>query len=333
MNKFPSIRLRRLRQSAALRSLTGTTFPPPSRFVWPIFLIEGQNSVEPIPSLPGQSYYTVDCIIPAVEEVLGLGVNSFLLFSMVSKEEKKNSGSYAHSENGLVQRALKVLRKEFPEISLFADTGLSGYTDHGHAGIINTNGVVDNDLTLEALGRIALSQAAAGATCVAPSGMIDGQVGFIRSLLDESGFEDVLIMSYAVKFHSHLYGAFPYAVETPRENDPRTQTYLAPPSDTRQATREALLDQEEGADIIMVKPAQFYLDIINNIRSSVLLPIAGYNVSGEYAMLHAAAKAGYHDLYTLAHESLLSIHRAGADIIISYWANQLDKISLKGEIQ
>lgn len=329
MPDFPIVRMRRFRQTAALRSLTGTNFPRPARFAWPIFLIEGENKILPIQSLPGQYYYTVDRTASAIRDVFESGVRTFLIFGMVDKDKKDDKGTYSFNDDGLVQESLRFLCNEFPDATLIADTGLSGYTNHGHAGILNDHGEVDNDLTLDVLSQVALSQADAGATCVAPSGMMDGQVKHLRAALDESGFKNVLIMSYASKFHSQLYGAFPYAVEAPREADPRTQTYLVPPHDLNQALREAILDAEEGADILLVKPALFYLDAIQTIRASINIPLAAYNVSGEYAMIHAAAKTGYYDLYKLAYESLLSIHRAGADIIISYWANQLNHI-LKG---
>jgi len=331
MAEYPKVRMRRIRQTAALRSLYGLDFPRPSRLIWPVFVVEGEKVMEPIKSLPGQYYYSTDRLIHAVEAVHSTGVVSVLVFGLVEQNRLNSNGEYSYCPDGPAQRALSLLRKEFPKLALFADTGLSGYTNHGHAGIINDKGVIDNDATLEVLKRIALSQVAAGATGVAPSGMIDGQVAFLRAALDEANFHDALILSYSTKFHSCLYDPFPYAVRTPRKFDPRVRTYLAPPNDTTQAVREAMIDEAEGADMVMVKPALFYLDIIASVRSKVSIPLVAYNVSGEYAMIQAAAKAGMGALYQLAGESIMSIYRAGADSIITYWANQYTEIKKEVE--
>ncbi|MEW8051854.1 MAG: porphobilinogen synthase, partial [Candidatus Thiodiazotropha sp.] len=306
--------------------ISGTEFPDPERLAWPIFIVEGSGVEKPIPSLPGQYYYSIDRLPFAVEPVAKKGVRTFLLFGMIDRSRKSGEGEPAWAPSGVVQRGLSVLKEEFGDLTLVADTGLSGYTDHGQAGIVDEHGRIDNDRTLEALAKIAVSQADAGAICVAPSGMMDGQVQHIRSALDAAGRQDVLIMSYSTKFHSDLYDPSPYAVQAPRRENPLTKTYLLPPADSIQAVREARLDESEGADLVMVKPAIFYLDIIAKTRAAVDIPVVAYSVSGEYAMIHASADQHFASLYALAKESLLAIRRAGADLIITYWANQYDKL-------
>lgn len=331
METFPSLRLKRIRQTKELRNLSGIQFPPPSRFVWPIFIKDGSGIVEPITSLPGQSYVSVDKLPEIIEPVINSGVKSLLLFGVVSEKDKTPTGEYAYKSDGPVQQALTFLRNRYVDLSLFADTGLSGYTTHGHAGVEGQDGYIDNDTSLEILQKIALTQSDAGATCVAPSGMMDGQVAAIRQTLDQNGHKNVLIMSYSTKFHSNLYSTFPYAISHPRQSDLRTQTYLANPYDPNQAIREATIDEQEAADILMVKPALFYLDIIQRIRSEVSVPLAAYSVSGEYSMIKAAAQGRMANEYKLAKELLLAISRAGADIIISYWANAYEQL-MKVEI-
>lgn len=329
MAQFPEVRLRRYRLDQGIRRMLGMEFPTPNKFIWPLFIVEGQNVINPIKTLPGQYFCSIDMVTSALEPVIKSGIGAVLLFGFVENNLKTDDGAYAFNENGLVQQAIREIKRHFPEFPIFTDTGVSGYTTHGHNGMSDENGQIDNDATLQLLTKVAISQAEAGASCVAPSGMMDGQIQALRTELDKSGFYQVLIMSYAVKFASNCYDTFPYAVQTPRKHDQRVKTYLAPPNDIQQALREAGLDELEGADFVMVKPAIFYLDVIHQIKNKANVPVVAYNVSGEYSMIHAMAKQNWSDLYPLAGESLLAIHRAGADLIISYWANQYDKIFME----
>ena len=323
--RYPQLRMRRLRQNAATRNLTGSALPPLQKMLWPVFVIEGTARKEPIDSLPGQYLSALDPLLKALETVGASGVHGILLFGHIDSARKDIRGAYAYCEDGLVQRAVRKIRDTFPRMLVFTDVCLCGYTDHGHCGPVDATGIVNNDETNLLLAQTAVSHAAAGAHGVAPSAMMDGQVTAIRQALAENGLDDTILMSYSTKFASAMYGPFRDAAGSAPSHGDRT-AYQAPYTDARQAIRESLLDEAEGADILMVKPALFYLDIINRIRNESHLPLAAYNVSGEYAMIHAAARNGWGDLHAMAREALTSIGRAGADIIITYWANQYSEI-------
>ncbi|MGC9141638.1 MAG: porphobilinogen synthase [Caldimicrobium sp.] len=319
---FPQYRARRLRRNEAVRSLVRETRLSVDDFIYPLFIIEGKGIKEEIRSMPGIYRFSIDRVFSEVKEALDLGIKAFLLFGIPGKKDEVGSSAYA--KEGIIQRAVKALKDKFPEAVIITDVCMCEYTSHGHCGIIK-NGEVDNDLTLEQLARIAVSHAKAGADWVAPSDMMDGRVSRIREALDEAGFPQVAIMSYAVKYCSSFYGPFREAAESaPQFGDRRS--YQMDPANAREAMREALMDVEEGADIIMVKPAMPYLDIIKMLRENLYHPIAAYQVSGEYAMIKAAAKLGFLDEEKVMIESLISIKRAGADLIITYFAKRMAEI-------
>jgi porphobilinogen synthase len=317
---------RRLRRNSVLRALVRENSISVEDFIYPIFVIEGINKKEPIPSMEGQFYYTVDRLNEEIKELVTLGINSVILFGL--PDEKDELGSEAYADNGVIQRAIRKIKEEFEEILVVTDVCLCEYTSHGHCGVLEKE-IVNNDKTLELLGKIALSHAKAGADIIAPSDMMDGRVGYIRSILDEQGFEDIAIMSYSVKFSSAFYGPFKEAAKsTPKSGD--RKSYQMDFCNGREAIKEATWDVEEGADIIMVKPAMSYLDIVYSLKEKFNLPIAVYNVSGEYAMVKAAAKAGLIDEEKMIMETLYSMKRAGADIIITYFAKDAARI-IRGE--
>jgi porphobilinogen synthase len=319
---FPETRPRRLRRTPALRRLVRETTLAADNFIYPLFVCPGKGIKREIPSLPGQFHFSVDELAREVTEIAGLGIPGVILFGL--PEKKDEVGSEAWHPEGVVQRALRAIRKAVPELALAVDTCFCEYTTHGHCGVI-VDGAVDNDATLENLGRAALSYARAGADLVAPSGMMDGFVGFLRDSLDEDGFEQVGLLAYAAKYASGYYGPFRDAVDsTPAFGD--RSGYQMDPANVREAIREVNLDIEEGADIVMVKPALAYLDVIAEVRNDCDLPIAAYNVSGEYAMLKAAAEKGWIDYDRVMLETLLSIRRAGADIILSYHAKEAARL-------
>ncbi len=324
MSNFPQMRLRRLRRTKAIRDMVGLAMPGPEKFVWPVFVVDGQNKNIPIATMPGQSRLSIDCLSTALEPVVKSGVGGVLVFGVLD-DGKMASGDYAFDDNGLVQTAVRRIRERYPELLIMTDVCLCAYTDHGHCGKLDASGDVDNDATLDILGKVAVSHAKAGADCVAPSAMMDGQVENIRDALAAAGMQDVILMSYSTKFCSAFYGPFRDAASSSPAAGGR-QTYQAPFNDPRQALRESFLDIDEGADILMVKPSLIYLDIICQLRSETDLPIAAYNVSGEYAMLHAYAEKGGGELRDLVRESVMALTRAGADIIITYWANQYNEI-------
>ncbi|MFN3406306.1 MAG: porphobilinogen synthase [Caldimicrobium sp.] len=316
---YPEYRGRRLRKNEITRALVRETKLSLEDFIYPLFILEGKGIKEEIKSMPGIYRFSIDKVLDEIREAFDLGIKAFLLFGI--PEKKDEVGSSACAQNGIIQRALKTIKDKFPEVLLITDVCLCEYTSHGHCGIIK-RGDVDNDLTLEQLARIAVSHAKAGADWVAPSDMMDGRVARIREALDEAGFHNVVIMSYAVKYCSAFYGPFREAAESaPKFGDRRT--YQMDPANSREAMREALMDIEEGADIIMVKPALPYLDIIKMLREHTYHPLAAYQVSGEYAMIKAAAKLGYIEEEKIIWESLVSIKRAGADIIITYFAKKI----------
>jgi porphobilinogen synthase len=315
---FPSTRMRRLRRTPALRSMVCETIVHPSHLVRPLFVVPGETTRREISSLPGQYQLGVSQIVPTVAASVELGISTFLFFAI--PEYKDDVGSAAWARNGLVQQAMRAVRAELPHVTLIADLCFCEYTSHGHCGVM-VDGCLDNDATLMNLGKQAVSLAEAGADVIAPSGMIDGMVSSIRRDLDEAGFTHTVIMSYAAKYASAFYGPFRDAVESAPQYGDRC-SYQMDPGNVREALREVELDLEEGADIVMVKPALPYLDIISQVAQISSVPIAAYNVSGEYAMVKAAAAKGWIDGERTMIEMLTSIRRAGADIIITYFADE-----------
>lgn len=319
---FPEYRPRRLRRNSSFRSLIRETQLSPAQFVYPLFIMPGKNKREEISSMPGVFRVSVDMLEQEASECLELGINSVILFGL--PEKKDGVGSGAHAKDGIIQRAIKELKRKVPKMLVITDVCLCEYTDHGHCGCL-IGEEVDNDATLEILAKTALSHAQAGADMIAPSDMMDGRVAEIRAVLDENNFDSVPIMSYSVKYASAFYGPFREAADcTPQFGDRRS--YQMDPANSREALREATLDVDEGADIIMVKPALAYLDIISRLHDEFDLPIAAYHVSGEYAMIKAAADKGWIDGDRVMEETLLSIKRAGADIIITYFAKDMARI-------
>ena len=319
MSTFPATRLRRLRRTGRLRSLVRETRLDLGDFVMPLFVCPGEGVVQPLAGLPGIAQRSVDALVDEAETLVGLGVSAVLLFGI--PEEKDEGGSGAYDEDGIVQRALRELRAGFPELVLATDVCLCEYTSHGHCGVL-LGDEIDNDASLELLARTAVSHAGAGADTVCPSDMMDGRVGAIRAALDDADFEQIPIVSYAAKYASAFYGPFREAAEsTPAFGDRRG--YQLDPANVREALRECELDVNEGADALIVKPAMPYLDVLRAVRERFELPVGTYNVSGEYAMLKAAAQAGWLDERQAALESLTAIERAGADFIVSYWTKEL----------
>ena len=319
---FPDYRPRRFRRNAQLRSLIRETRLSPEQFIYPLFVMPGKGVKEEISSMPGVFRMSVDQLGKEAKEIMSLGLNHVILFGLPEKKDPMGSGS--HAKDGIIQKAIKELKNKTPDLMVTTDVCLCEYTSHGHCGVL-INKQVDNDATLEILGQVALSHAKAGADIVAPSDMMDGRVAEIRGMLDENGFDMVPIMSYAVKYASAFYGPFRDAAEcAPQEGD--RQGYQMDPANAREALREATLDVDEGADILMVKPAVAYLDIIKSLREEFDLPIAAYHVSGEYAMIKAAGERGWIDADRVMAETLLAIHRAGADIIITYGAKEMARM-------
>jgi porphobilinogen synthase len=324
---FPEIRLRRLRRTEGLRKMLGQPLPGPEKFIWPVFLREGTGVDEPISAMPGQSRMSADVLLKKLEPVVESGVGGVLLFGLTDSSKKDEQGSEAWNDKGAVQQAIPLIKKAFPSLTVFTDVCLCAYTDHGHCGALHAGTEVDNDATLALLQRIAVSHAQAGADCVAPSAMMDGQILAIREALDNEELTDTLLMSYSTKFASSLYGPFREAEQSaPGKGD--RQGYQASYSDLRTALRESELDEDEGADILMVKPALMYLDVIHQLREASDLPVAAYNVSGEYSMLIAQAERGWGDLRSMVRENMAAMQRAGTDIFISYWANRYDELLL-----
>jgi len=316
VSAFPATRLRRLRRSGALRALVRETRVDRADLVYPLFVGPESRANEELPAL---GRFSVDGLSGEVEELLGLGLSAVILFGI--PEEKDEEGSGAYAPDGIVQRALRSLRERYPDLVLVTDVCLCEYTSHGHCGVIE-NGEVANDATLELLARTAVSHVEAGADVVAPSDMMDGRVAALRSALDDAGFGETAIVSYAAKYASAFYGPFREAAESaPSFGDRRG--YQIDPANVREALRECELDVAEGADALIVKPALPNLDVIRAARERFDLPVAAYNVSGEYAMVKAAAARGWLDERQAATESLTAISRAGADFIVTYWAKEL----------
>jgi porphobilinogen synthase len=313
---FPTHRPRRLRRTEAMRDLVRETHVMPEDLIYPMFVQETSGRPEPIEAMPGQMRHTVDSLLAAADEAASAGVRGVMLFGI--PRVKDEAGSQAYAEDGIVQRALRALRDRGFPLVIIADVCMCEYTSHGHCGAIR-DGDVDNDPTLEMLARTALSQVRAGADVVAPSDMMDGRVAAIRRHLDKAGRHDVPILSYAVKYASAFYGPFREAAgSAPQFGDRRS--YQMDPPNVREALKEALADVEEGADVVMVKPALAYLDVIRAVREATHVPVAAYNVSGEYAMIEFAAKAGVLDRERIIREVLVAIKRAGADMILTYHA-------------
>jgi porphobilinogen synthase len=317
---FPTERPRRLRSRPALRRLARETQIATQDLIYPLFVRDAIDEPQPIEAMPGQQQHTLDSLTREAEAAIRVGVRSFVLFGIPAQKDAQ--GSEAWADDGIVQRALRRLRDAFgPDALLIADLCLCEYTDHGHCGVLEGDAVA-NDRTLELYQRVAVAQAAAGADVIAPSGMMDGQVGAIRSVLDRQGFTDRAILAYAAKYASAFYGPFREAAgSAPRFGDRRG--YQMNPANAREAVREARLDVEEGADIVMVKPALAFLDVIRAVADSTDVPVAAYNVSGEYAMVKAAAANGWIDERRVLREILLGIRRAGAQMILTYHAKEV----------
>lgn len=321
-------RPRRLRANASVRAMVRETRMSPSSLIYPLFAIEGENIKNEISSLPGQYHWSPDRICEAIEECLAVGVDKVILFGLPAHKDEIGSGAWA--ENGIVQQAIRAIKAKYPEVYVITDVCMCEYTSHGHCGILCGHDV-DNDKTLEYLAKIALSHAQAGADMVAPSDMMDGRVGAIREILDDNGFKNVPIMAYSAKYASAFYGPFRDAAGSAPSFGDR-KSYQMDPHNSREAMLECELDVQEGADIIMVKPALSYLDIIVKAKERFDTPIAAYSVSGEYAMIKATAAAGLIDEYRVMCESALSIYRAGADMLITYYAKELAQAMKKGDI-
>lgn len=314
---FPATRMRRLRRTGALRGLIRETELSPSHLVYPMFVELGTDSRTPIEAMPGIDRFSIATAVEEAGEAFTLGIPAVLLFGVPSEKDEQGSGAYDHE--GVVQLAVRAIKDAHPELLVFTDVCLCGYTSHGHCGIVRPDGEIDNDVTLELLARTAISHAAAGADAVAPSDMMDGRVGALRAQLDAEGHSDTPIIAYSAKFASAFYGPFREAADsTPQFGDRRT--HQMDPANTDEAVREALLDVDEGADVVMVKPALPYLDVIRRIKDATRVPVAAYNVSGEYAAIKAAAANGWLDERAAVLEALTSIRRAGADIVITYHA-------------
>jgi porphobilinogen synthase len=320
--QFPEYRARRLRKNENFRRLIRETKLSVDDLVYPLFAVPGKNFKKPISSMPGQFQLSVDNIAKEAQKARDLGIPAVLLFGIPATKDAMATGAFA--KNGIVQQAIKRIKSEVPDILVITDVCLCEYTSHGHCGMLEKDTVL-NDETLEVLAETALSQARAGADMVAPSAMMDGQIAAIREVLDENAFEDIPVMAYAAKYASSFYGPFREAAQsTPQFGD--RKAYQMDPANADEAIREMSLDVSEGADIIMVKPALAYLDIICRAKQEFDLPVAAYNVSGEYSMIKAAAQLGWLDEEKAMLESLTAIKRAGADIIITYFAPQVAKL-------
>ena len=325
MSYFPHRRPRRLRQNPAMRDLVAETQLSPRDLILPMFVADGIDEPREISSMPGVFQHTEESLVQAVREAQAAGVRCIDLFGVPREEDKDAQGSPAWDPQGVLNRALSVLRKEFSDdMLIMADTCLDEFTDHGHCGVLDSEGRVDNDATLELYVAMSIAQARAGAHIVSPSGMMDGQIGAIREGLDAAGFEDVAIMAYSAKYASAFFGPFREAVGSSLKGDRRT--YQQDPANYRESMLEVDLDVEEGADFVMVKPALPYLDVLSGVAERSPVPVAAYQVSGEYAMIKAAGANGWVDEQAVMMESLISIKRAGADQIFTYFATEAARI-------
>src|SRR5437868_8195058 len=317
---FPATRLRRLRKTGVLREMVRETELTPKHLVYPMFVELGTDSRTPIEAMPGVERLSIAHAVAEAGEAVGRGISAVLLFGLPAAKDEEGSGAW--DEEGVVQPATRAITEAHPELIVATAVCLCEYTSHGHCGVVRPDGEVDNDMSLELLAKTAISQANAGADIVAPSDMMDGRVGALRSQLDAEGHSELPIIAYSAKFASAFYGPFREAAEsTPAFGDRRS--YQMDPANSDEAVREALLDVEEGADVVMVKPALPYLDVIRRVKEATRLPVAAYNVSGEYSMIKAAAAAGYLDERAAVLEALTGIRRAGADIVITYHAQDV----------
>ncbi len=313
---FPDYRPRRMRRTENLRRMVRETRLAPDDFIYPLFVVPGSGVEKPISSLPGQFNYSVDKAVEAAAAAADLGIPGVILFGI--PEHKDSVGSEAWKDSGVVQKAIRAIKKQTPDLIVMVDACFCEYTDHGHCGVLR-DGALDNDATLENLARAVVSYAKAGCDVVAPSGMLDGFVGACRESLDEEGFDETAIMAYSVKYASAYYGPFREAVDSAPQSGDR-KGHQMDPANVAEALREAAMDVDEGADIVMVKPALAYLDVIRAVSDEINMPIAAYAVSGEYAMIEAAAEKGWIDKERIVLETLVGMRRAGADMIISYHA-------------
>jgi porphobilinogen synthase len=316
---FPATRLRRLRKAGVLRELVRETTLTPADLVYPMFVQLGEGRT-PVEAMPGVERVSISHAVEEAGEAHSLGIPAVLLFGIPAEKDEQGSGAY--DDEGVVQLAVRAIKEAHPELLVITDVCLCGYTSHGHCGVVLEDGTIDNDISLELLAKTAISHARAGADAVAPSDMMDGRVGALRAQLDSEGHKDLPIVAYSAKFASAFYGPFREAAgSTPAFGDRRS--YQMDPANSDEAVREALLDVEEGADMVMVKPALPYLDVIRRVKDATRVPVAAYNVSGEYAMVKAAAAAGYLDEQATVLESLTAIRRAGADVVITYHAKDV----------
>ena len=316
---YPSYRMRRLRRTPAIRDLVRETRLQLDDLVYPLFVVAGENVKNPVGSMPGVFQLSIANLLPEVRELVRLGIKAVLLFGIPAHKDPAATGAY--DPEGIVQLAVRALKDEFPELVVITDVCLCEYTDHGHCGVVQ-EGEVLNDVTLELLAKMAITHAESGADIVAPSDMMDGRVAAIRNALDDEGLPDTIVMSYSSKFASAFYGPFREAAESAPAFGDR-KTYQMDPANLEEAVRESLLDIEEGADIIMVKPALPFLDVIHAVKQETRFPLAAYNVSGEYAMIKAAAANGWLDEQRAVLEAVTGIKRAGADLIITYHAKDI----------
>lgn len=323
---YPELRMRRLRKNENMRRLVRDVYLSIDNLVMPFFVCEGKRKKREVPSMPGVYQFSIDTLLREIEEIQNLNIPAILLFGIPSKKDAR--GSQGYTKKGIIQKAVCAIKKRFPQVLVVTDVCLCEYTSHGHCGILKKSGIkdkdVDNDATLEVLAKVALSQAEAGADIVAPSAMMDGQVKVIRDILDNNGFLDIPIMSYSAKYASNFYGPFRDAAHSSPQFGNR-RSYQMDIARSSEALKEIELDLKEGADIVMVKPALCYLDIIKRAKDRFGIPIAAYNVSGEYSLVKAAARRGWIQEKGMVLEILLGIKRAGADIIITYYAKEVAK--------
>ncbi len=318
-------RPRRLRRSPAIRRLVRENVLTTNDLIYPLFVMEGENNVVEVPSMPGSFRFTPDRLIAEIKEVYEMGISAIALFPVVPEEKKDNNGTESYNPDGLIQKTIEAIKKAIPEVLVFSDIALDPYTTHGHDGILSPDGEILNDETVEILTQMAVSHAQAGADFVSPSDMMDGRIGAIREELDNNGYDRVGILAYSAKYASAYYGPFRDALgSAPKSGDKKT--YQMDCGNSREAIKEVFLDLEEGADLVMVKPALAYLDIIRDVKMATDVPVVAYNVSGEYAMIKAADRMGWIDGKKVMLETLLSMKRAGADLILTYFAKEVAQI-------
>lgn len=323
-------RPRRNRQSSAIRGMVRETRLTPDQLIYPIFIVDGIDIQLEVSSLPGNYRWSIDRLLPEIESCVELGIRNFVLFPVIEESLKDPVASHSTDPNNVYLRAIRSIKERFPEVTIITDVALDPYSSDGHDGYVE-NGKIINDRTLPILGEMAVAQAQAGADIIGPSDMMDGRIGFIRDALDDAGFSGVGIMSYTAKYASAFYGPFRDALDSaPKAGDKKT--YQMDPANRREALIEAELDAEEGADFLMVKPALCYLDVISDVKRHFDLPLAAYNVSGECAMLMAAVQNGWLDYEKAMPEMLLSIHRAGADVILTYFAKDFARMYQEGKL-